>query len=311
MRAHLTLVVTALVGFAAWAAGAGAQAAVLLELPASARAVGVGNAGAALSGDDASLFYNPAQLATIGRSAASLSLQRWIAGSTLGAVSAAARLGPGFVALGVLALDYGSEDEYVPDPGAGGEIGTPTGRTVSAGDAVIAAGYAMTMRGVRAGVAGKLVQQRVANESGSAVATDLGVAGEIGRVTLSAALQHLGTSLELAGDRAPLPRTIRAGAAATAYARGPVAVRAIVELSQVRGRGTAVGGGAEIGYQWPGRVRLAARAGALPRHERRMDGSALTFGAGLAARRLALDYAYRSLDVLGGATHRLGVRWWR
>ena len=282
---------------------------MLLELPASARAVGTGNAGTALSGDDAALFYNPALLSAIGRSGASISLQRWISGSTLGAVSGATRLGRGIVALGVLALDYGSEDEYIPD--AGGETGTPTGRTISAGDAVVSVGYAMEIRRVRAGLAGKFVQQRVAGESGETFAADLGVASEVGRVTLSASVQHLGGSLELAGARGALPRTLRAGAAATAYVRGPLTVRAIAELSHVRTRGVATGGGAEVEYHARGGVGLAARVGVLPRHEREVDGSALTLGAGLSARRLALDYGYRGLDVLGGATHRLGVRWWR
>lgn len=289
----------------------GAHAAVLLELPASARAAAIGNAGASLTGDDASIFYNPAQLATVGRSAASLSLQRWISGSRLGAVSAATRVGPGTVASGVLALDYGSEDEYVADPASGGESGLPTGRTISAGDVVLSAGFAMPIRGVRAGVAAKLVQQRVAGTSGQAFAADAGLAGELRGVTLSAAVQHLGGALKLAGEAAPLPRTIRVGAAGRAFVRGPLDVRVIAELSQVRERDVAVGGGSEVGYQARGGIRLAARGGLLPRQERTAGGSALTLGAGLEARSLAIDYGYRALDVLGGATHRLGVRWWR
>lgn len=287
------------------------HAAVLLELPASARAAAIGNAGAALTGDDASLFYNPAQLASVGRSAASLSLQRWISGSRLGAVSAATRVGPGTVAAGVLALDYGSEDEYIVDPASGGESGLPTGRTISAGDVVISAGFAMPIRGVRAGVAAKLIQQRVAGAGGQTFAADAGLAGELGAVTLSAAVQHLGGALKLAGDAAPLPRTVRVGAAGQVYARGPLDVRVIGELSHVRERDVAMGGGSEIGYLARGGIRLAARAGLLPRHERTADGSAFTLGAGLEARGLAIDYGYRALDVLGGATHRLGVRWWR
>jgi hypothetical protein len=49
-----------------------------------------------------------------------------------------------------------------------------------------------------------------------------------------------------------------------------------------------------IGYATPGDDR---------------DGSRVSLGAGVVAGRFRVDYAYRDLDVLGTATHRLGVRW--
>jgi hypothetical protein len=41
------------------------------------------------------------------------------------------------------------------------------------------------------------------------------------------------------------------------------------------------------------------------------DGSPLTAGAAVIGRHLAIDYAFRSFDIVGGAMHRIGVRWWR
>ena len=110
----------------------GASAAIILELPASPRAMALGGAGTSLEGD-AAIFYNPAQLAAVQHVAASLSAQRYIFSSTLGAFSAAARIGPGTAAIGVQALEYGSEDEVVPDENFGGERGRLTGATVDAG----------------------------------------------------------------------------------------------------------------------------------------------------------------------------------
>jgi len=38
-------------------------------------------------------------------------------------------------------------------------------------------------------------------------------------------------------------------------------------------------------------------------------GSGVTFGGGVELGRLHVDYAYQGHDVVGGATHRFGVRW--
>ena len=39
------------------------------------------------------------------------------------------------------------------------------------------------------------------------------------------------------------------------------------------------------------------------------DESRFTFGGGVVLGRLALDYAFQAYDVLGGGTHRVGLRW--
>src|SRR5688572_32527262 len=82
----------------------GRTGAIVLELPASARALALGGAYVTAGADDAALFYNPSQLATVEGRAASMSVQPYIEGSTLGAASAAFRLGPGTVGVGVQVL---------------------------------------------------------------------------------------------------------------------------------------------------------------------------------------------------------------
>ena len=88
----------------------GQTAAVVLELPASARALALGDAVTAVGHDDAMIFYNPAQLASLNGLAASLSLQRYLESTTLAALSAAAGFGPGTVGVGIQSLSYGSVD---------------------------------------------------------------------------------------------------------------------------------------------------------------------------------------------------------
>ena len=284
---------------------------MILELPASARALALAGAYAAVGEDDAAIFYNPAQLATLSRGAAGLSVQRYFASATLGAASAATRLGRGTAALGVQALSYGSEPEIVPDPASGGERGVPTGQRVSAGDFVVSAAYAASVGGLRAGAAVKAVNQRVAGESGSAAALDVGLAYDVGaQLTVGAALQHVGAGLRLGGVRAPLPRAARVGAALRAVRAGPVDVLATVEAEGLGTGAARMVGGGEATWRAPGSVTLAGRVGATARRAGD-DAAPFVLGGSLLGRSIALDYAFQAFDALGGGTHRLGVRWWR
>lgn len=64
--------------------------------------------------------------------------------------------------------------------------------------------------------------------------------------------------------------------------------------------GGLVTGGGGIGLV--GRLGYASRGAAR-------DASRVSVGGGVELGRLHLDYAYRAYDVLGGGTHRVGLRW--
>ena len=57
------------------------RAAILLTLPASSRALGLGDAWGAVADDESALFYNPAQLARVRALAVGGSMQNYIASS--------------------------------------------------------------------------------------------------------------------------------------------------------------------------------------------------------------------------------------
>ena len=59
-----------------WAQGTGATGGILLEFPATARAMGLGGAYTAIVGDAGSVFANPAGMATIRRVASGVSWER-------------------------------------------------------------------------------------------------------------------------------------------------------------------------------------------------------------------------------------------
>lgn len=288
------------------------RAAVFLTLPAGARALALGEAWGAVADDESALFYNPAQLALVRAASAGGSLQRYIASTTLGAFAAATPLGRGTIAIGAQILDYGSEEEIVAASGSLGQQGEPTGGRVSAQDLALTAGYGASLGAARAwrlGGAVKLARQRVADASGSAVAADLGVAYAAARGwVVAAALQHLGSRLTLASVRAPLPWTWRAAAASPVVRRERATFRAMAEARRSSG-GLATGVLAAEGT-WrtsPAGPMLAGRAAYALRGSGN-DKSPLTLGGGVTLGRIAVDYAWEGFDLLGGATHRVGVR---
>lgn len=302
---------------AAAGAQAGASAATVLELPSSARAMALGDAYAAIGDDDASLFYNPAGIAALGRVSASLSVQRHVASSTLAAGAFALPLWRGVLGVGVQALDYGSAPEIVPDPEFGGERGIETGAEIGAQDVVLSVGYAATLgtpglaAGTGVGLTAKYVHQQVAGEGGGTPAFDIGIAQRLGeRLSLGASVQNLGGELTLAGASAPLPRTLRFGAALQLPTVGALALQATAEGVRPREGSVVPAGGLEATWRSRNGIAVAARVGGAGTPED-AAGSALSFGAGIAARTLALDYAYRGYDAIGGSVHRVGIRWHR
>ena len=287
------------------------RSAVLLTLPASARALALGDGWGAMADDESALFYQPAQIARVLGLAAGGSLQHYLAGTTLAAMAATTRLWHGTIGGGVRILDYGSAPEFAF---SGVQEGTATGRTISAQDVAVTVGYAASWgdgRVWRAGAALTSVRQRVADVSGSSVALDLGVAHGISNGwQVSAALQNAGQPLALAGVRAPLPLTWRAAAATPAriVARNArLRARVLGELRNVSGAGTTGVLGSELTWVTPrAGLGLAARA-AIATHHSGDARSSLTAGGGLSLGRLTVDYAYEGFAVLG-ATHRVGLR---
>lgn len=289
----------------------GHTAAIVLELPSSARALALGGAYVAAGADDAALFYNPSQLATLGGTGASMSVQPYIEGSTLSAISGAFQLGPGTVGVGVQVLSYGSADEYVCEEAVPCERGELTGRTVSANDVAASIGYGMTLRTVRLGATAKYVRQSLADASGGAPALDIGAAIDVWRgATVGVSIQNLGPDLQTAGSSAPLPRLLRLGASLPWRGVGPFDVLGTLEVAQHREGDLLPLGGAEVTWTSANGLAFSGRVGALAQS----DGAAtsrVSFGGGVRARQFALDYAYQSFDALALTTHRFGLRWWR
>lgn len=294
-------------------AGSG-RALPVLALPASPRALSFGDAAPILSPSSEAIFTAPALLADLRHVDVGGSLQRWVLGSTLGAMSLAAPAAGGTIALGLRTLAWDGEPELLP--GGDGSSGDPSGATVDAGEAALSFAYARAIGfggRLRAAAGVTFARQRVADVSGDAVAADLGIAwrGPQGLET-SASIQQLGSRLAVGASTAPLPRLWRLGAALPVATRGAFIGSLLAEVRQQSGDDQPL---ATLGTELmrtarEGRPGFALRAAWTSRPESE-DRSGLSAGGGVTIKHLTLEYGWQRFDLLGGSTHRLGARWSR
>ncbi|MGH7674629.1 MAG: hypothetical protein ACREMV_05095 [Gemmatimonadales bacterium] len=290
--------------------GAQAEGSVLATMPGSTRAAALGEVGAALAGDAAALLTNPAAAVPAGRLALEGSFERYLADAAVSSGAVAGRLGGGplVAALGVQALDYGAEDEIVPDPATGGRRGMRTGRSFDAGELIVASSLAYRRGALVIGGAVKYAHRHVADWSADGWAGDLGMTlGLKDGVIAGVSVQNLGGDL---GDGGRLPRLGRAGIAARWHdVTRPWWLLGTAELQWPSGESLRLAAGAEAGLT-RGDVALVGRLGYAARPAG-SDAAPVTVGGAVVIGTLALDYAYRDFDLLGGGTHRLGLRWTR
>lgn len=276
----------------------------VLQLPASTRAMALGDAYMMNSGHADAVFYHPALVR--GAGGFGLDVQRWSSEASAAAVSAAVDWFGGSVAVGLQTLQYGAPLGAVQAYPSGHDFLFDTGpRPTSEGVASLA--YARAFGGIGVGVTGKLVEQRIAGERDASAAVDVGASSEVGPVTLGLSLQNLGPDMEFDDGPAPLPRRVTLGAGAYGRPLGPLDVgftgAVIYDWDEV-----VPAAGLELGY-WPIQGRtFVARVGA--RRVPEGDASPFTFGAAFWGDDLVLEWAYQPFGgELDEATHRVGIRW--
>ena len=287
-------------------AGAQSEGSVLAAVPASTRATALGGAGVALVGDAASLFANPAGLATVRRVALEAGYERYIGGAALSVAAMAIRFGHFNWGLGAQTLDYGSEPEIIPDSSTGGRRGTPTGALFSAVD-VLAATSVVYRHGLLAfGASAKYARQAIGGAASDTWAGDVGMALAVFDImAFGMAVRNLGGDF---GTGARLPR--RAAVGLTLNYTDPQGTFRLLTTGEVQwGEGTTWILGAEGGIVTGGLagVGLVGRVG-LAKRPADVTASPVSFGAGVVVGRLQVDYAYRGFESLG-TTHRVGLRW--
>ena len=299
--------VTLLAAWAATPADGRAQSAehgpLVLEMPASARGLALGGAFYTVGDDSDAVFHNPALIG--GNGVIGGAMQRFGSASLLSTVSGAADWSSASVAIGVQTLGYG-----VPDGGAGvlshdAQSLFTSGNTASS-EVAVSVGYAREVRGVRAGITGKLVDQRLGGHHDATGAVDLGVAVGAGPARLGLAVQNLGPGLTLGEVEVPLPVRVTAAGSTPAIPVGPLDLGWSAAVSREADGAVVPGAGMEVAY-WPVRGRtFTARVGV--RRSPDGFGHPVTFGGAFNGDRLAIDYAWQRYDG-GEAAHRFGLSW--
>jgi len=276
---------------------------LLLELPASTRALGLGGAFVLSTAESDAIFHNPGAL--IDADGAGLAAQRYRSSSTLGTFSAATGWAGGSLAFGVQVLSYGAVVPWLD--------GIPDDANDLLGDAPIGAselvgsiGYGREILGFKVGVVGKAIEQRIGPGRDATAAADIGVVRRLMGITFGLSAQNLGPGLSIGGGELPLPTRVTFGASTPSRPVGPLDVLATTAVSRRRDGEIIPSGGLEIAW-WPivGRTFIG-RVGV-----RRVPGDGatpFTFGLGFSGDFITIEYAFEQFDA-PGASHRLGLSW--
>jgi hypothetical protein len=273
---------------------------IVLQLPASTRAIGFGGAYVGVREPEA-VFYNPAQLGV--RPGVAVSAERYGETAAAGALASTYVFGQFGFGIGAQMLDYHTSNVTYPDALPNGE-NLLAGGDLPASSLVVAAALEMAYKGIRWGVTGKVAQDRVVERDGVLLA-DVGAAKEVGPVTVGATIQNLGADPKFLGGSAKLPTRGTVGFAGGGLPVGPLDLAMSAALSVRRGGRVTPAGGVELGYMPIDGVIFAGRVGArLP--EKNAE-SPLTLGATFTFDRLSLDYGFEPYQGKGSG-HRVGVR---
>ncbi|MDP2956938.1 MAG: hypothetical protein Q8N53_11005 [Longimicrobiales bacterium] len=292
----------------------------VLTLPASTRAMALGNAYQPTARHADGLFYNPALL--VGSTGFGIEIQQWSHESSSATAAAAGPWLGGGVAIGLQSLQFSQPSTSAPD---GQDHLFASGR-VAVSERVATVGYARKLFGVELGGAAKLAEVRLGGARSTVALVDLGAARGVGPFVVGLAVKDLGERPfdaeddgegeggdregekegEGEGEGADSPRIVLgAGAYGQPVGIFDLGLSAAVSHGDDR---TSVGGGVELGY-WPvnGRtflVRLGAQS--VPSGS---DASPLTFGFAFWGDDLRLEWAYQDFGASGSGTHRFGVSW--
>lgn len=314
MPAPRTLTHVALVGLLAATALPPARAAAqdqgslprVLQLPASTRAMALGDAFMMSSESSDGVFYHPALVE--GASGFGLDVQTWSGEATSASVSAATEWFGGSVAVGLQTLQYGTP---TADPAAstGGQdlLFSPGSEPVSERVATLV--LAREVLGMRVGLGGKLVEQRLGDGRDATAAVDVGVARDVGPFVVALSAQNLGPAMTFQGGDVSLPRRYTLGAGAYGREVGPldVGLSASLRYREIQ-EDVIPAAGLEVGY-WPVRGRtFVGRVGvqAVPDGE----ASPVSFGFAFWGDDLVLEWAWQPFGgTVDQGTHRFGVGW--
>lgn len=289
---------------------------LVLDLPASTRALALGNAFHLASRDASVVFYHPGRL--MRAQGFGGSLQRFGGKGTLVGFSAGTEWFGGGVAMGFRQLSYEepSDAEMLPSIFASGRPSARHGGdeaylrdegAFGISETVLSVGYGRTLMGLQAGMVGKLVEKRKGSRKAGTAAVDLGLATSAGPLTMALSVLNLGPAMKVGGQEVDLPTRVSLGVSSDSKPVGPLDISVSGALDHRIDGDVVPSLGLEVGY-WP--VNGRTFVGRIGYRHRSAEYQAIpvTFGGAFYGDNIGLEYAFLGFDS-GNPSHRFGIGW--
>lgn len=297
--AALLLIAAARPGLGAFNDGAaGTTTAQFLELGASARASGMGEAAVAASWDATAVRTNPAAMLRVEENSASFMHAEHLKGAFLDHLAYVRRSSAeNALGLSLLYMNYGSIQKT-------DEFATPIG-TARPTDLALTGAFARQFGGHAFGLSLSYIQSKIVDSAQTAAAS-VGILSRpygMNRVRAALVVENLGGTMKFDRKADPLPLTVRGGVAG--YLRPDWLATA--ELVAPRDAGLYGAVGTEKWFGSPFDRGLALRAGYNTRSLGDLNGlTGVSAGLGFAFSAFMLDYAFVPFGELGW-THRVSL----
>lgn len=313
----------------------GINSAAFLKVGVGARQVAIGSAVTSLSGDATNMFWNPAGTALKDETLqASFTHNNWIAGLNQEALAVTYQLeGIGTLGLGVMTFgingitadrDYGYTDPLLHSQ----EIDVSGDATYDYRDMLVQATYSRYITdGLSLGASVKYINEKIDDQSASAVAFDLGSVYNIGIMgwSIGARINNLGSDIKYYDYASPIPLTFSFGTSFTPISGDFASVMLAVDAvkpqdgQQYYYAGTELSfnkmffirGGWKFNYGWFGLTGNGIDDGSTQRAPIQTSLERGSLGAGvqvpLEGYVVTFDYAYTVFSALNNV-HRFSIR---
>jgi len=219
-----------------------------LKIPLGARPVAMGSAFVSLADDANAVFWNPAGIARISRTVASVHHAQLPADVSLTAASYVFHVGfmPGALAVSARSL-YMPEEAvrtvYHPDG---------TGESFDAGDLAFGLSYGRSLTDkFSAGITVNYVQSTLATYSSSATTFDFGTLYDTGYQSLriGMAIQNIGSDMQFIEETVKMPAVFKVGMSMRLYEGANYRVMSSAEFSHPPDNSERANWGMEVGYK--------------------------------------------------------------
>jgi len=285
--------------------GVGKYSASFLQISSSARQVAMGDAFTGLADDINLLRYNIGGLGYIKKPMLGVNFHNWIEDTEQGEIGVAFHTRYGTFGLDMAYFSEGSIVEF-------DQSFQPSGAEISSGDISIALGYGSAVNlfknNFSFGGALKIVSQKLADQTATAVGLDLGVLFRTKYVSYGATIQNLGLSkMKFISQEYNLPQTYRGGIGFHFPVVDNVKVNTDFDMAWLADQKVR----AYLGGETVINELIAFRAG-----YKIHDFEANRWGLGLGViipmewfynSQTRLDYSYSPLDAFDTATHRFSL----